>query len=331
MIGIRLRNRVFRKKLGFRIDKMKKRIPQLLISLLIALASIATLHTQLTHAASNPPTRQWVWLISGSTTPDPAYSSPYGPRLKASENFRYDYHQGIDIPTPLNTVLHAVSTGTVRIAGSHPQYSDGVVQIDHGDNIYSNYLHITASLVTTGQVVNMGQPVALSGASESGFAHVHFEIRDGSVFRRDTINPFRYLPYSNTLSHTIAITQITPHDSVWVQVTAPPLELDINQISITVRSLITPALTVSRLLDYEARNLAYLGNPAILDDETLDDMLVQPAPFNINSDQYGVAVQFQNLPNVGNAVVEACVVDVMGGEKCRQKAYFQFPIIPGTP
>ena len=42
---------------------------------------------------------------------------------------RYDFHRGVDIPTPLHSDVYAVADGTVRINGSHPAYSDGVVQV----------------------------------------------------------------------------------------------------------------------------------------------------------------------------------------------------------
>ena len=42
---------------------------------------------------------------------------------------RYDFHRGVDIPIPIGTPLVAIDDGTVRIAGSHPAYSDGVVQV----------------------------------------------------------------------------------------------------------------------------------------------------------------------------------------------------------
>ena len=47
---------------------------------------------------------------------------------------RYDFHRGVDIPVPLYTNVHAVADGTVRIAGSHPLFSDGVVQVRQGQN-----------------------------------------------------------------------------------------------------------------------------------------------------------------------------------------------------
>ena len=35
----------------------------------------------------------------------------------------------MDIPTPLYSNVYAIADGTVRIAGSHAAYSDGVVQV----------------------------------------------------------------------------------------------------------------------------------------------------------------------------------------------------------
>ena len=42
---------------------------------------------------------------------------------------RYDYHRGVDIPAILYSNVYAVADGIVRINGSHPAYSDGVVQV----------------------------------------------------------------------------------------------------------------------------------------------------------------------------------------------------------
>ena len=278
--------------------------------LLLWLATNTITHTRASTATD------FVWPISGSTTPDLPHSSAYGPRLRAGCNFCYDYHQGLDIPTSISTTLVAMTTGTVRIAGSHPAYSDGVVQLDHGHELYSNYLHVAASLVVTDQVVTPGQPIALSGISATGFPHLHFEIRQGSVWRRDTINPLRYLPYTDTIRHTVAITQILPNQSVWVQVTTPGNELDINQITLTVRSLTTNKVVDNRVLDYEVRNRQYDGDPTLLDMPNLDRVLIHPHRFTSSSTLYVIDFQFHSLRGNGPVSIEACALDLNANAIC---------------
>lgn len=258
----------------------------------------------------------FVWPISGTSVPDLPQSSAYGPRLRASCNRCYDYHQGIDIPTPISTTLVAVMTGTVRIAGSHPAYSDGIVQLDHGNSLYTNYIHVAASLVVTGQVVGQGDPVAQSGVGDTGFPHLHFETRQGSVLRQDAVNPYRYLPYTDTLRHTIDITQVLTSGAVWVRVTTPADELDFNMITLTVGSAAGGALYATLVLNYEARNKQYLGDPAQIDIPDMDGVLIQPLIYTTNSPLYVVDVLFHDLPGLGPVAVSACATDVQGNSIC---------------
>lgn len=297
----------------FKIGRYKYLFLIIFANFLIVKGTVA--YTQ-TLQNNQPSSSDFIWPISGSTTPDLPQSSAFGPRLKASENYRYDYHQGIDIPTPVGTPILAVLSGTIRIAGSHPLYQDGVVQIDHGDNLYSNYIHISKSLVITGQVVGQGEPIALSGVSDSGFPHLHFEIRDGSVWREDTVNPWRYLPYSDTIRHTIAITEMLNDNAVWVQATTPADELDIQTISITVKDSGSNQILGNRVFDFEAWNKSYNGRPELLDNPDMGNMFIKPHIFVTNSTLYVIDVKFYRLPGQGPVEVIACVLDVNQNEVC---------------
>ncbi len=257
----------------------------------------------------------FVWPISASESIDLPQSSAYGPRLQASQSYRYDYHQGLDLPTPINTTLVAVTTGTVRIAGSSPLYSDGIVQITTTSGLYINYMHITASLVTTGQVVNMGQPVALSGIGESGFAHLHFEIRK-SALKQDAINPYRYLPYADTASHTAVITEVNQDHSVWLQATTPANELDLNTFTLEIYSVLSGKVVETRTLDFEARNKKYLGDPTWIDIADLDGILISPEKYVTASSLYVMDIKFHDLQTSGPIRVTACAIDVKGNAKC---------------
>lgn len=151
------------------------------------------------------------WGKSAHT--DLPLSSTFGPRQKASENFRYDYHRGLDIPTPINTPVFAVAAGVVQKAGSDPGYEDLLVQLRHyrpGSSsctsvgcYHTNYLHLASWVVSVGQSVEKGQLIGYSGPVGGGFTHLHFEVRDAlasdpfSAWQLDAIHPLRMLAYAD--------------------------------------------------------------------------------------------------------------------------------------
>ena len=57
---------------------------------------------------------------------------------------------------------------------------DNVVQVRHDDGTYANYVHLTqgGALVSAGERVEQGQPIALSGNSGStgGVPHLHLQL-----------------------------------------------------------------------------------------------------------------------------------------------------------
>lgn len=68
-----------------------------------------------------------IWPLSKSTTdPDLIQTSPFGPRIKKSEN-RYDWHRGVDIPCTLGDPMYAIADGTVVKSGTHSAYRDPLV------------------------------------------------------------------------------------------------------------------------------------------------------------------------------------------------------------
>jgi murein DD-endopeptidase MepM/ murein hydrolase activator NlpD len=61
----------------------------------------------------------YVWPLSNSATPDKMNTS-FGPRIKED---RWDFHDGIDLPAPGGTDVHAMRAGMVHHAG--PRGSGG--------------------------------------------------------------------------------------------------------------------------------------------------------------------------------------------------------------
>jgi murein DD-endopeptidase MepM/ murein hydrolase activator NlpD len=102
-------------------------------------------------------------------------------------------HTGIDFAGKLGDKVVAVADGVVT--WSADRYGYGVmVEINHGNGYLTRYAHNSENLVTVGDEVKKGQPVALMG--ETGRAtgpNLHFEVlKDG---RR--VNPVNFIRASS--------------------------------------------------------------------------------------------------------------------------------------
>ena len=191
---------------------------------------------------------------------DAPFSSTFGPRQKASEQYRYDYHRGLDIPTAVGTPVFAIADGMVTKAGLDLAYTDALVQIRHyrpgywrdckaGGGCYvSQYLHLKSWTVAVGTIVTKGQFIGYTGLSVSGFAHLHFEIRNApgphdplSAWQRDAIHPLQVLPYYDTGTANLRVTidrvevTVPLKPQVTVAVTLPnKAELDLQRVEVAV-------------------------------------------------------------------------------------------------
>jgi murein DD-endopeptidase MepM/ murein hydrolase activator NlpD len=152
--------------------------------------------------------------------------------------FRFDWHRGVDIPTPFGSKLYSIDDGTVRLAGNYSQYTDTVVQIKHTGfsslPVYSTYLHLSAVSVKEGDVVQKGQLIGFSGKPVSEFEHLHFELREGGVSQINCINPWKYLPYT-PLSQNMKIEQadyIVEKKSLKILISMKPQESVFNAVEI---------------------------------------------------------------------------------------------------
>jgi murein DD-endopeptidase MepM/ murein hydrolase activator NlpD len=88
----------------------------------------------------------------------------------------WQYHPGIDIANDVGTPEFAADTGQVVFAGwgSYGIY----VELDHGNGFHTIYAHMSAVVVTTGQMVSQGQRIGLMGATGRATGpHLHFEVR----------------------------------------------------------------------------------------------------------------------------------------------------------
>ncbi|MFE9116561.1 transglycosylase family protein [Streptomyces sp. NPDC007172] len=122
----------------------------------------------------------------------PVDAEPSTPYHKAGSSWASGYHTGVDFPVSTGTSVKAVTSGTVVAAGWGGSYGYQVV-IHHPDGRYSQYAHLSAVNVKTGQKVNTGQRIGRSGATGNATGpHLHFEIRTGPAYGSD-VDPLAYL------------------------------------------------------------------------------------------------------------------------------------------
>lgn len=156
------------------------------------------LSTQVTREATNKviavgtkvrpswlPNGYFIWPVYGNITSYFGYRSIFG---------SYSYHGGIDIATSYGTSIAAADGGTVvfagRATGSMWSYGNLVI-IDHGNGKQTYYGHCSSVLVSAGDKVYQGQPIARVGSTgRSTGNHCHFEVRYNGVAK----NPLNYLP-----------------------------------------------------------------------------------------------------------------------------------------
>ena len=99
------------------------------------------------------------------------------------------HHAGVDLGVDINSVVRASADGIVIMASWYGGYGKAVM-IDHGNNLVTLYGHNNQLLVSEGDTVVQGQPIALAGSTGySTGSHCHFEVRQNDV----DINPFTYI------------------------------------------------------------------------------------------------------------------------------------------
>jgi len=267
-----------------------------------------------------------VWPLSGDAEPQ-RLSSTFGPRLQAGKDFEYDFHRGIDIPADKGSDVYAIAPGKVTRAGHDSEYSDKLVQIEHCDEVgacfYSNSMHLSEACVEEGDEVEAGDLIGLSGEGESGFPHLHFEIREGESGQDNCVHPLSKLPGLGPVRPTVAIGTIddeNPSDvSVEVDISMSARHPTLIRVEITTRDRDTGQLLEERELDLVEWNRKWsrAKDPDLIDNPYVGDMRIKPMMFSEESDSYEIQVRFDELIGAGQAgdlAVTARAFDVYGGE-----------------
>lgn len=137
---------------------------------------------------------QWAYPIAGPIIVTCSFHCP---------NYPYRYiigeHTGIDLSSPQGSPVYASGDGVVTAVAPAVSSALAYVFIDHGNNISTGYLHLSAIYVSPGQIVKKGDNIGLSGGAPGGIgsgslttgSHLHFEFRVNNI----PVNPADYLPF----------------------------------------------------------------------------------------------------------------------------------------
>lgn len=123
--------------------------------------------------------------------PAPSYtriSSDYGSRLHPTLGIE-KFHNGVDMAAPSGSPILAGYNGTV-ISAAYNSTMGNYIMIDHGDSIYTVYMHASALYVGEGATVTRGQKIAAVGSTgRSTGPHLHFSVRKNGAY----VSPWSYI------------------------------------------------------------------------------------------------------------------------------------------
>jgi len=123
--------------------------------------------------------------------PAPAYtriSDDYGYRMHPTLHVE-KFHNGVDMAAPNGSAIVAAYDGQV-VAADYNSSMGNYIMIDHGDGLYTIYMHCSALYVSANQMVSKGETIAAVGSTgRSTGPHLHFSVRLNGNY----VSPWNYL------------------------------------------------------------------------------------------------------------------------------------------
>jgi murein DD-endopeptidase MepM/ murein hydrolase activator NlpD len=115
-------------------------------------------------------------------------SDDYGNRIHPTLGIE-KFHNGIDFAAPKGTAIYAAYDGIV-VAATYSSTMGNYVMIDHGDGLYTIYMHASALYVSKDDVVTRGSTIAAVGSTgRSTGNHLHFSVRKDGEY----VSPWNYI------------------------------------------------------------------------------------------------------------------------------------------
>lgn len=140
-------------------------------------------------AAENVAARKYdggmfAWPCPASTRITDEYGNRMHPTLGVEK-----FHNGIDIGASYGSSIIAAYDGDV-VAADYSGSMGNYIMIDHGDGLYTIYMHSSALYVSKGQTVTKGQSIAAVGSTgRSTGNHLHFGVRLNGSY----VSPWDYI------------------------------------------------------------------------------------------------------------------------------------------
>ena len=149
----------------------------------------ATFAAALTHSES-----QRLWIEPFIKPTQGITTSPYGVRRTFNGQLK-SRHLGEDFDGQIGELLWAANDGMVVLAAQNYFYIGNAVVIDHGQELYTMYFHLSELQVQTGDRVSRGQIIGKIGRSGRVTGpHLHFAVKLAGVY----LNPESLLRYDST-------------------------------------------------------------------------------------------------------------------------------------
>ena len=120
----------------------------------------------------------------GNASVDPTY------RYASTSSGTREPHHGVEFSNPSGTPVHAAAPGTVIFAGADTEvgyspwrnFYGNLVVVEHVDDLYSLYAHLSSVEVEAGQRVLAGDKLGEVGRTGGAIgSHLHFEVRRGNA------------------------------------------------------------------------------------------------------------------------------------------------------
>ena len=108
------------------------------------------------------------------------WSSAFGVRRLFNGEER-SYHSGADIAIPTGTPVSCSNSGRVALV-RHMFFGGKTVLVDHGQGVFTGYMHLSEFKVAEGDIVEPGQLIGISGSTGRVTGpHLHWMLRINNI------------------------------------------------------------------------------------------------------------------------------------------------------